>query len=98
MAVLISFQLYAALVLATCGMSLLCYSLPGELYAGLKHTSSDWLTWSPEFLPGKRALAIGLCLYHSISSTILFQTPRFIPHSFGPLLESYVPLCYRLLT
>jgi len=43
----------------------------------------------PEFLPGKRAFALGLCLYHSIASTILFQTPRFIPHSFGPLLEGY---------
>ncbi|KAF9455671.1 hypothetical protein BDZ94DRAFT_1285974 [Collybia nuda] len=43
----------------------------------------------PEFLPGKRALAIGLCVYHSIASTILFQSPRFVPHSFGPLLERY---------
>ncbi|KAF8068702.1 hypothetical protein FPV67DRAFT_1668773 [Lyophyllum atratum] len=43
----------------------------------------------PEFLPGKRALAMGLCIYHSIASTILFQTPRFIPHSFGPLMEQY---------
>jgi len=42
----------------------------------------------PEFLPGKRALAIGLCLYHSIASTILFQSPRFIPHSFGTLMEA----------
>ncbi|KIM60644.1 hypothetical protein SCLCIDRAFT_939269 [Scleroderma citrinum Foug A] len=42
----------------------------------------------PEFLPGKRALAIGLCIYHSIASTILYQAPRFIPLSFGPALES----------
>jgi hypothetical protein len=43
----------------------------------------------PEFLPGKRALAIGLCIYHSTVSTVLFQAPRFIPHSFGPLAETY---------
>lgn len=43
----------------------------------------------PEFLPGKRALAIGLCIYHSVASTVLFQAPRFIPHSFGPLFESF---------
>ncbi|KAN0084387.1 hypothetical protein V8E55_007891 [Tylopilus felleus] len=42
----------------------------------------------PEFLPGKRALAIALCVYHSIASTILFQAPRFMPHTFGPWLES----------
>ncbi|THH17564.1 hypothetical protein EW146_g3287 [Bondarzewia mesenterica] len=43
----------------------------------------------PEFLPGKRALGIALCVYHSIVSTVLFQAPRFIPHSFGMLAESY---------
>ncbi|KAG6333215.1 hypothetical protein ID866_5870 [Astraeus odoratus] len=43
----------------------------------------------PEFLPGKRALAIGLCVYHSIASTVLYQAPRFIPHSFGPAFESF---------
>ncbi|KAF8920102.1 hypothetical protein CPB85DRAFT_1428927 [Mucidula mucida] len=43
----------------------------------------------PEFLPGKRALAIALCIYHSTSSTILYQAPRFIPYSFGPLFEQY---------
>ncbi|KAI9509260.1 hypothetical protein F5148DRAFT_1275356 [Russula earlei] len=43
----------------------------------------------PEFLPGKRALAIGLCVYHSIISTVLFQAPRFIPYSFGPFFEAY---------
>lgn len=42
----------------------------------------------PEFLPGKRALAIGLCVYHSICSTILYQAPRFIPHTFGPAAEN----------
>ena len=46
-----------------------------------------------EFLPGKRALAIGLCIYHVTCSTILFNAPRFIPHSLGPLAES----CVRLL-
>ncbi|KAI0078317.1 hypothetical protein K474DRAFT_1641665 [Panus rudis PR-1116 ss-1] len=43
----------------------------------------------PEFLPGKRALAVGLCLYHVTCSTILYNAPRFIPLSFGPLFESY---------
>ena len=43
-----------------------------------------------EFLPGKRALAIGLCIYHVTCSTVLFNAPRFIPHSFGALAESYV--------
>jgi len=41
----------------------------------------------PEFMPGKRALALGLCIYHSVASTILFQAPRFIPYSFGSYLE-----------
>ncbi|TFK37997.1 hypothetical protein BDQ12DRAFT_684485 [Crucibulum laeve] len=63
-------KLYAALVLASCIASLLCYSLP-------------------EFLPGKRALGLALCVYHSIASTILFQAPRFIPHTFGPFAEGY---------
>jgi hypothetical protein len=44
---------------------------------------------NPEFLPGKRALAIGLCVYHSIASTVLFQAPRFIPYSFGAFAERY---------
>ncbi|KAI0252509.1 hypothetical protein BJV78DRAFT_1201149 [Lactifluus subvellereus] len=43
----------------------------------------------PEFLPGKRALAIGLCVYHSIISTVLFQAPRFIPFTFGAFFEAY---------
>lgn len=45
-----------------------------------------------EFLPGKRAFAIGLCVYHSTVSTVLFNSPRFIPYSLGPLAESYVLL------
>ncbi|KAJ6595820.1 hypothetical protein DFH09DRAFT_147685 [Mycena vulgaris] len=43
----------------------------------------------PEFLPGKRALAIGLCIYHTICSTILYQAPRFIPMSLGEIFEQY---------
>ncbi|KAH9886434.1 hypothetical protein C8Q73DRAFT_748919 [Cubamyces lactineus] len=43
----------------------------------------------PEFLPGKRALAITLCIYHVTCSTILFNAPRFIPYSFGALAESF---------
>jgi len=43
----------------------------------------------PEFLPGKRALAIALCVYHSFISTVLFQAPRFIPFSFGSFFEAY---------
>ncbi|EJF57385.1 hypothetical protein BD309DRAFT_957471 [Dichomitus squalens] len=43
----------------------------------------------PEFLPGKRALAIALCIYHVTCSTILFNAPRIIPYSFGALAESY---------
>ncbi|KAJ7269890.1 hypothetical protein C8J57DRAFT_1323839 [Mycena rebaudengoi] len=43
----------------------------------------------PEFLPGKRALAIGLCIYHSICSTILYGAPRFIPLSLGPMAEHW---------
>jgi len=43
----------------------------------------------PEYQPGKRALGIGLCAYHSVASTILLQAPRFIPYSFGPLVDRY---------
>ncbi|KLO09012.1 hypothetical protein SCHPADRAFT_943973 [Schizopora paradoxa] len=42
-----------------------------------------------EFLPGKRAAAIGLTVYHCVASTILFQAPRFIPFSLGDLAESF---------
>lgn len=42
----------------------------------------------PEFLPGKRAIAIGLCLYHVTCSTILYNAPRFIPMSLGDAAES----------
>ena len=50
-----------------------------------------------EFLPGKRALAIGLCVYHSILSTILFQAPRFIPFTLGPFFEASVAVFSPLL-
>ncbi|TCD70700.1 hypothetical protein EIP91_002076 [Steccherinum ochraceum] len=43
----------------------------------------------PEFLPGKRALAIGLTIYHLTCSTILYGSPRIIPMSFGILAEQY---------
>ncbi|KAK7681391.1 hypothetical protein QCA50_015483 [Cerrena zonata] len=43
----------------------------------------------PEFLPGKRALAIALCLYHVTCSTVLYNAPRIIPYSFGTFAESY---------
>ncbi|OSD01412.1 hypothetical protein PYCCODRAFT_1468588 [Trametes coccinea BRFM310] len=43
----------------------------------------------PEFLPGKRALAIALGIYHVTCSTILYNAPRFIPHTFGNFAESY---------
>lgn len=41
-----------------------------------------------EFLPGKRALGMALCFYHVTCSTILFNAPRFIPHTFGAFAES----------
>ncbi|EAU89578.1 hypothetical protein CC1G_02467 [Coprinopsis cinerea okayama7 len=41
-----------------------------------------------EFLPGKRALAIALCVYHTACSTVIYQAPRFIPHTFGPAAEA----------
>ncbi|KDQ13411.1 hypothetical protein BOTBODRAFT_175714 [Botryobasidium botryosum FD-172 SS1] len=43
----------------------------------------------PEFLPGKRALALTFLVYHSILSTVLIQSPRFIPHSFGSYAENW---------
>jgi len=43
----------------------------------------------PEFLPGKRAFAVMLVVYHSVASTVFYQSPRFIPISFGPLAESF---------
>ncbi|KAF8587189.1 hypothetical protein K439DRAFT_1652364 [Ramaria rubella] len=61
-----------------------------KLYAALLLAScvASLLVFSlPEFLPGKRAFAMALLLYHSIATTILLSTVRFIPFSFGPLAE-----------
>ncbi|PAV15465.1 hypothetical protein PNOK_0922900 [Pyrrhoderma noxium] len=63
-----------------------------KLYAALSFASciAALLCFSlPEFLPGKRAVAIALTVYHCTCSTILFQAPRFIPHTFGELFESF---------
>jgi hypothetical protein len=85
--------MYATLVLGICIVVLLCYPLPGEL----SHLCVYVVTYMRlkrgfmlEFLPGKRALAIGLCVYHSVVSTVLFQSPRFIPYSFGAFFEASV--------
>ncbi|THH28967.1 hypothetical protein EUX98_g5230 [Antrodiella citrinella] len=43
----------------------------------------------PEFLPGKRALGIGLCIYHLTCSTVLYYAPRIIPMSLGIQAETY---------
>ncbi|KAJ8592953.1 hypothetical protein M405DRAFT_811761 [Rhizopogon salebrosus TDB-379] len=67
--------------------TLIMLKLYGALIAGSCVTA--FLAYPlPEFLPGKRALAIGFCIYHSVVSTILFQAPRFIPLSLGSLFES----------
>ncbi|KZO94214.1 hypothetical protein CALVIDRAFT_501800 [Calocera viscosa TUFC12733] len=42
----------------------------------------------PEFLPGKRAMALSLLVYHAIVAATLMSAPRFVPFSFGPLAES----------
>ncbi|CAE7234265.1 unnamed protein product [Rhizoctonia solani] len=62
-----------------------------KLYSGLLIASclASLLCFGlPEFLPGKRAFAIQLLIYHSIAATILFQSPRFIPHSLGSVAET----------
>jgi hypothetical protein len=84
--------MYATLVLGVCIAALLCYPLPGELSSPLRirGTRKRLNANIPEFLPGKRALAIGLCVYHTIVSTVLFQAPRFIPFSFGAFFEASV--------
>jgi hypothetical protein len=88
--------MYATLVLGICIVALLCYPLPGELSQLLRvrgHIDVIERGYMLEFLPGKRALAIGLCVYHSVVSTVLLQAPRFIPFSFGPSFEaSVIPL------
>lgn len=62
-----------------------------KLYAALLLSSflSAYLVWGlPEFLPGKRALALQLCLYHTIVTTALWHAPRFIPYTIGAGPES----------
>ena len=44
---------------------------------------------SPEYLPGKRAFAAGLTVYHTIVAGTLFGAPRFVPKTFGTLMERY---------
>lgn len=80
-------QLYAALVSGTCVAALLCFGLAGKSHTHT-HLNSALIYGDTEFLPGKRALAIALCIYHATCSTVLFNAPRFIPHSFGSLAES----------
>ena len=68
-------------------MALLCNGLPG---ASLSKASLQPIDEAnTEFMAGKRAVGLGLGLYHTTLSTVLFQAPRFIPHSFGALAESY---------
>jgi len=68
--------------------ALVFIKLYGALAAGM--CAAAFLAYGlPEFLPGKRALAIGLCLYHVTCSTILYSAPRFIPISLGELAESF---------
>jgi hypothetical protein len=55
------------------------------------HANCGYCTYiTQEFLPGKRAIAIGLCIYHVTCSTVLYNAPRFIPYSLGPLAERCV--------
>jgi hypothetical protein len=42
-----------------------------------------------EYLPGKRATAICLLIYHTVAAGTLFRAPRFIPTSFGELAERW---------
>ncbi len=88
--------MYATLVLGVCIVVLLCYPLPGEScrLLRIRGVYTRLTADIPEFLPGKRALAIGLCVYHSVVSTILFQAPRFIPYSLGAFFEASVWLSY----
>jgi len=43
----------------------------------------------PEFLPGKRAMALSLLVYHAIVAATLMTSPRFVPFSFGPMAEQF---------
>ncbi|CCA67305.1 hypothetical protein PIIN_01138 [Serendipita indica DSM 11827] len=57
-----------------------------KLYAGLVLSSilaAYLVSGLPEFLPGKRAVALQLCLYHTVAATALWHSPRFIPITLG---------------
>jgi hypothetical protein len=74
---------------------------PWQLYGAILLSTilSSFLVWTlPEFLPGKRALALQLCLYHTIVCTALWHSARFIPitlgsgpEKLGMTIERYVP-------
>ncbi|KAI0322835.1 hypothetical protein OF83DRAFT_1167128 [Amylostereum chailletii] len=83
---LVFLKLYGLLIISTCIASLLCYPLPG-----MSTFIPETLECNPvaEFMAGKRALALSLCIYHTIASTILFKAPRFIPMSLGDFFEAY---------
>ncbi|KAJ9102200.1 hypothetical protein QFC20_005029 [Naganishia adeliensis] len=62
-----------------------------KLYAALSAASclTALLVFAlPEYLPGKRAFAAGLTVYHTLVAGTLFRAPRIIPKTFGVLLES----------
>ncbi|GHJ84131.1 hypothetical protein NliqN6_0533 [Naganishia liquefaciens] len=62
-----------------------------KLYAALSAASciTALLVFAlPEYLPGKRAFAAGLTVYHTIVAGTLFGAPRFVPKTFGTLMES----------
>lgn len=82
-------KLFSALSFGSCVAALLSFSLPGAYvhWCCLYRIAYNYFD-NADFLPGKRALAIGLTVYHCISSTILYQAPRFIPHSFGSVFEA----------
>lgn len=82
-------KLFSALSFGSCVAALLCFSLPGRPLVEFTLRSITYNAYAyTDFLPGKRALAIGLTVYHCIASTILYQAPRFIPHSFGAVCEA----------
>ena len=80
-------QLLSSLSLGSCVLAFLCYSLPGKFILYLT-SGIDTNMCFIEFMPGKRAVAIGLTVYNCIASTVLFQAPRFIPMSLGTLAEA----------
>ncbi|KAF7319075.1 hypothetical protein HMN09_00243800 [Mycena chlorophos] len=72
-------KLYSALTLSLCVVAFLAYGLPGAFSISFL---SIWTNRT-------RALAIGLCIYHTACSTILYNAPRFIPMSLGPMAEGF---------